>query len=74
MEFTKAFAKYAIIVAVVLGFALILLGIVILLFPDLFLQVLKYAVGGGALIIGVSLLGSLIRAKLKARKGSSQNT
>lgn len=66
MEFTKAFVKFAVIVSVVLGVLLILLGIAILLFPEILLQILIYALGGGALIVGVILLGSLVRAMLKA--------
>lgn len=66
MEFSKAFAKFAVIVSVVLGVLLILLGIVILLFPEILLKILIYALGGGALIAGVILLGSPAMAILKA--------
>lgn len=65
MDFYKAFVKIAVFLSVVLGLLLLLFAIGILFFPEILLQVVKYAIGGVMLLAGLWLIVRLICALLK---------
>ena len=58
----KAFGKFAILLLLISAILFILLGTVILLFPDLFFKALIYIVGIALVITGMVIIVSLIRA------------
>lgn len=67
MKFTKAFLKFMIFVSVFTALALIAVGAFILLFPQFAWTIFIYIVGGGLLLFGLVILGSLLAALIKAK-------
>lgn len=66
-KFVKAFATIAIVVSTIAGIVLAALGIAILFFPEAFLQILIYVIGGALLIAGLVILFSVLRALLTTK-------
>lgn len=61
----KAIAKFVVTVAIIAAVLLITLGMLILLFPEIFFTVLTYALGGICLISGIVIFSSFLFGLLR---------
>lgn len=63
-EYYKALARFAIVLPTVLGAAVLALSALLLLYPELVLQIALYVLGGIGILFGIETLGCLVWALL----------
>ena len=63
-EYYKALARFAIVLPTVLGAAVLALSALLLLYPELVLQISLYLLGGIGILFGIGTLGRLAWALL----------